>query len=132
MDKERWTQEQCREIEGHMKENRNRQVYKLLKKIDKKWTPTQSIIKDNNGKILQDKGDIKQRWIDYCSELYQDTAKEDTVTTDLEAISPSSIDDQPGRSYPARGSGVSHQTIETKQDPRQIWHGWGGHTSGRN
>jgi len=51
MDKERWLQE----IEGNVKENRSRQVYKLLKKMNKKLTPTQSIIKDKNGKILQDK-----------------------------------------------------------------------------
>jgi len=36
MDKERWLQEQCREIEGNAKENRSQQVYTLLKKINKK------------------------------------------------------------------------------------------------
>jgi len=32
---------------------------------NKKWTPTQSIIKDKNGKILQDKEETKQRWTEY-------------------------------------------------------------------
>jgi len=45
------------------------------------------IIKGKNGKILQDKEETKQRWTEYCSELYKDTAKEGTVT-------PPSIDDQ--------------------------------------
>jgi len=94
VDKERWLQEQCREIKGKAKENRSQKVYRLLKKIYKKWTPTQSTIKDNNGKILQDEEETKQWWTEYCSELYRDTAKEDTVTPELEAITPLSIDDQ--------------------------------------
>jgi len=34
--------------------------------------------------------------------------------------------------YPARGSGESHQTTETKQEPGHRWNSWGGYTSGRN
>jgi len=130
MDKVRWLQKQCREIEGNAKENSSRQVYKLLKKINKTWTPTQSIIKDNNGKILQDREETKQRWTEYCSELYKDTAKEDTVKSELEAISPLVL--MTRGSYPARGSGESRQTTETKQEPGHGWHRWGGYTCGRN
>jgi hypothetical protein len=60
MDKEMWLQEQCQEIVKHAGDSRNRQVFKLMKKLTRKWQPTQSVIKDKNGKISQGKEETQQ------------------------------------------------------------------------
>ena len=50
---------------------------------------------DKNGKILMDKEEIKERWTEYCSELYtdKDIINQERVE-DLEKISPPPRDDE--------------------------------------
>ena len=47
----------------------------------------------NSGNILQDKEETKQRWTEYCSELYKDSNESDTVSPELEEIAPPPTDD---------------------------------------
>ncbi len=58
------------------------------------WKPKQSAIKDKNGKMLQDKAEVKKRWTEYCSGLYTDRGNSDTVITELDQISPPPNEDE--------------------------------------
>jgi len=66
-------------------DNRGREAYKLTKQINRSWKPKQSALKDKNGKMLQGKEKVKQRWTEYCSGLYTDSGNSDTVIAALRA-----------------------------------------------
>ena len=93
-DKEKWLQEKCRDIEKLAGDNRSREAYKLIKQINRSWKPKQSAIKDKNGKMLQEKKEVKKRWTEYCSGLYTDSGNSDTVIAELDQISPPPNDDE--------------------------------------
>jgi hypothetical protein len=94
MDKEEWLRGQCRDIEKFADDNRGREAYKLINQINRSWKPKQSAIKDKNGKMLQDKEEVKKRWTEYCSGLYTDSGNSDTVIAELDRISPPPNDDE--------------------------------------
>lgn len=94
LDKEEWLQEKCRDIEKLAGENRGREAYKLIKQINRSWKSKQSAIKDKNGKMLQEKEEVKKRWTEYCSGLYTDSGNSDTVIAELDQISPPPNDDE--------------------------------------
>ena len=48
-------------IEESAANNRCRQSYQLIKKLCRTWKPGQRAIADRNGKIFQDKEEIKKR-----------------------------------------------------------------------
>ncbi len=58
------------------------------------WKPKQSEIKDKNGKMLQDKVEVKKRWTEYCSGLYTDRGNSDTIITELDQITPPPNEDE--------------------------------------
>ncbi|XP_016299301.1 uncharacterized protein LOC107656114 [Sinocyclocheilus anshuiensis] len=93
-DKEEWLQRQCQEIERLAGDNRSREAYKLINQINRAWKPKQSAIEDKNGKMLQDKAEVKKRWTEYCRGLYTDRANSDTVITELDQISPPPNEDE--------------------------------------
>src|SRR6266536_4583295 len=94
-DKQDWLEKQCSDIEKYSGEHRSREVYKLVKNINRKWQPRQTAIKDKQGKILMDKEETQKRWTEYCRELYQDSDQENTVLLqELEKISPPLKDDK--------------------------------------
>ena len=94
-DKQEWLDKQCKDIEIYRGEFKSREVYKLIKNLNRKWQPINSAIKDKNGKILMDKEEIKTRWTEYCSELYKDTDEENRDLLDeLEQISPPAREDE--------------------------------------
>lgn len=91
LDKARWLEQQCEDIERYHGECRTREVYKLIKNINKKWQPRLTAIKDDNGTVLMEKSQILQRWTKYCSALYEEQLDHDTAAEtikELEAISP--------------------------------------------
>ena len=93
-DKENWLKEQHSSIENATLNNRCRQTYQLIKKINKTWKPRQTAIADKHGKILQDKGEVKKRWTEYCSELYKITEDNSEIIRELEEITPPSREDE--------------------------------------
>ena len=93
-DKEEWIQKRCQDIEELAGGNRSREAYKLIKQINRVWKPKQSAIKDKNGKMLQDKADIRKRWTEYCSGLYTDDGNSDAVVKELDQISPPPNEDE--------------------------------------
>ena len=93
-DKQLWLEKQCEDIERYAGEYRTREVFKLIRSINRKWQPKQTAIRDKQGRILMDKEKIKNRWTEYCSELYCETEQTDKdLLEELKAISPPNEDD---------------------------------------
>ena len=93
-DKEEWIQRRCQDIEKLAGGNRSREAYKLINQISRTWKPKQSAIKDKNGKMLQEKADVKKRWTEYCSGLYTDGGNSDFVVKELDQIAPPPNEDE--------------------------------------
>lgn len=94
-DKQKWLDKQCSDIEKYMGEYKTKEVFKLVKNINRKWQPKQAAIKDKEGKILMDREKTKQRWTEYCSDLYKNTDPENReLLEELEMISPPPKDDE--------------------------------------
>ena len=93
-DKEEWIQRRCQDIEELAGGNRSREAYKLINQINRAWKPKQSAIKDKNGKMLQDKAEVKKRWTEYCSGLYTDGGNNEAVVNELDKISPPPNEDE--------------------------------------
>ena len=69
-------------------------MYKTIKSITKKGNKTSSNIKDKNNKVLDKEEEVKQRWKDYYSELYNTPRQNDR--TILEEIPPNiNVDEEP-------------------------------------
>jgi len=93
-DKQDWLEGQCLEIEQNMGEvSKIREAYKLVKSVTRTWQVKQSAIKDKEGKTIMDKENTKQRWTEYCSELYKEDGQDyiDALGT-LLSISPPQLD----------------------------------------
>jgi hypothetical protein len=93
-DKNNWLQEQCQAIQRHAENNRTRETFKMIKKINRKWQPNRSSIKDKEGKMLQDREEIKTRWTEYCRTLYQDTETNYSTVIEMEKTAPPPAEDQ--------------------------------------
>jgi hypothetical protein len=94
-DKENWLQKQCCDIEKYAGEYKTREVFKLIKTINRKWQPKQTAIRDKYGNTLMDKEKIKERWTEYCSELYSETeVTNKKLLEELREITPPAEDDE--------------------------------------
>src|SRR5437870_2544160 len=60
-DKQEWLEQQCKNIEQCAGERKSREVYKLVKSVNRKWQSKTTAVKDKNEKILMDKEEIKER-----------------------------------------------------------------------
>src|SRR6218665_1833422 len=87
-DKEEWLQGRCRMLERCMGENRTIETYKPIKQLNRKWTSTQRMIKDKNGKIIQVGEETKKRWTEYCSGLYSNNENNKELVDELHRIAP--------------------------------------------
>ena len=90
-DKQNWIEKQCSNIEQFAGEYKTREVYKLIKSINRKWQPRQTAIKNKDGKILMNREETKERWTEYCIDLYSETEtdpKNKDLLNELEMISP--------------------------------------------
>jgi len=66
-------EDKCNDIQKYHAEYRTREVYKLIKDLSKKWQAKTSAIKYKNGKPIMERETVKDRWTEYCSELYEIT-----------------------------------------------------------
>jgi hypothetical protein len=85
-DKEHWIHEQA---DKGLNIGNTRQAYSLIKMLGKKPTPRLNVLRNQEGTMLQSKEEIKQRWTQYCSDLYRDPGGGDEVVQELEGITPS-------------------------------------------
>jgi hypothetical protein len=93
-DKENWLHEQCKNIEQHHGHHRTHEMYQLIKKISRSWQPKLASIRNKDGKMLQDKEEIKNRWTEYCRTLYQDTGTAKNTVDELEKLAPPPSEDE--------------------------------------
>ena len=77
--KEKWLDEQCKEIEDLEKRD-TRMMYNKIREItQKKGSINGRAIKDKDGKVLMETEAIKERWEEYIKELFEDERQEEEV-----------------------------------------------------
>ena len=59
-----------------------------MREITGKWVPKTDATKDKAGRTLTESDDIKQRWAEYCSELYEGDDEEQTEEIIFESVEP--------------------------------------------
>jgi Reverse transcriptase (RNA-dependent DNA polymerase) len=78
-------------VEKYHGEHKTREVFKLMRNINRQWQPRQVTIRDENNKVLTEEREILERWTRYCSSLYKEqrdeTAAKELIET-LEKITP--------------------------------------------
>jgi len=97
-DKQDWIDKQCSEMEKYAGQHKTREVYKMVKNFTRRWQPRQSAIKDKEGNILMEKEKVRNRWTEYCRELYEDKEKTNgelrELVQELKDISPPQRNDE--------------------------------------
>ena len=69
--REKWWEEQCRELELLQEQGRSDLVYGKIKSLGKKQNMGRgSTIKSKDGRLLEDAEDQRKRWKEYVEELY--------------------------------------------------------------
>src|ERR1043165_900868 len=69
--REEWWKERCTELEILQEQGRHDLVYGKIKSLEKKKNMGRgNTIKDKDGRLLEDSGDIRKRWKEYVEELY--------------------------------------------------------------
>ena len=68
--KERWINEQCREVEEGMSKGNSKKAYKTLKLLTKIQQNKTTVIEDKDGNLLTESSEVLNRWAEYCKELY--------------------------------------------------------------
>ncbi|KAI5728729.1 hypothetical protein M8J77_020289 [Diaphorina citri] len=81
--KETWLRALHQEIEQNLKEGKMEKAYGLINKYFKQKKMNGNTIKDENGRLLFDNGQIAKRWKDYIENLYNET--EELVDLEEEA-----------------------------------------------
>jgi len=97
-DRTKWLEQQCEELDRNYGEGKLREVYKMIRNVNREWQPKLSAIRDRQGKILTDKKEIRKRWSEYCSELYSEQPEQEITKREIEElrkISPPGTDREP-------------------------------------
>jgi len=85
-DYENWCNNNCDELEQLQKTHQTHGLHKKIKELTRgiKVADKSTSIKNKNGRLLTDIDDVRNRWAEYCSELYNhDTKPDDTVLAGL-------------------------------------------------
>ena len=81
-------------MEQHYGHHRTHETYKLLRKISGSWQPKMASIRNKDGKMPQDKEEIKNRWTEYCRTLYQNPDTNEDTVFELERLAPPPLEDK--------------------------------------
>ena len=73
-DQRNFVERKCDEIEKAR--NDSRKVFSLVKELTQKSSTRSDVINDRTGNTLTESADIKNRWAEYCTDLYQDDPQE--------------------------------------------------------
>jgi exonuclease III len=85
-DYENWCNENCEQLERLQNSHQTHGLHKKIKELTRgtKITSKSVTIKDKNGEILTTERDVRERWGEYCSDLYNYNIKtDDAVLEDL-------------------------------------------------
>ena len=80
-DKEKYLNEQCQKVEHCSINNTTKELYQGVRNITRKFKPMVDTIKSEDGLVLCDGKEVKDRWNQYCSNLYK--KNEDLTTTSI-------------------------------------------------
>ena len=70
-DKEKFINEQCRHIEENSIANSLKDLYQVVRRLTRKFNPRIDTVKDEDGTVLCESDEVKQRWKQYCCNLYK-------------------------------------------------------------
>ena len=70
-DKKAFLSDQCKEIEGHNRMGKTRDLFKKIRDTKGTFHAKMGSIKDRNGRDLTEAEDTKKRWQEYTEELYK-------------------------------------------------------------
>ena len=71
--KEQWLEGKCQEAEDSAKKQDTKRLYQMVKEICGNACTKTAAIKDKDGKLLESRTDIKNRWKEYFEKLYNET-----------------------------------------------------------
>lgn len=80
--KEKYYEDKCKEIEMLDKVH-SQLLYQKIKELRPKGSRALHNVKSKQGKILEEKEEVLERWAEYVEELYKDDSKEDADMGDL-------------------------------------------------
>ena len=95
-DKVKYINEHCKAIEQNSITNTTKDLYRIVKNLTRKFRPTVDAIKDENGKILNDGPDIRNRWKSFCEDLYR---RNNTISSELPNASYENVELEPSPLY---------------------------------
>ena len=68
-DKKAFIERKCEDLESSVGDSKK--LFQTVKDVTRKWAPTTDVINYENGKTLTESDDIKRRWVEYSSMLYE-------------------------------------------------------------
>ena len=86
MAKETWIQGQSQEMEACIRKNNSKKAYQLVKDLTTEKQGNSTTIQDKSGKCLTKENEIRNRWTEYCSDLYNYEPDGDPIVLDCPQI----------------------------------------------
>ena len=83
-DKDRQIKDLCKNIEDNWVTNSTKDLYQGVKKLTNKFRPTVDNIKDIDNKVLCEGEEVKNRWKQYCYDLYKKNNNIITIITNTD------------------------------------------------
>ena len=77
-DMSNFIEEKCKELEKLKQRGDSKKIFQTVKELTGKWTPRMDVINDGEGNTLTETEDIKSRWVEYSTKLFE--AKDDQHT----------------------------------------------------
>ena len=68
-DKRNYIEKKCDEIERGKDDSKT--TFGIVKELTKKWVPRMDVINDEDGNTLTESDDIKKRWVQYSTKLFE-------------------------------------------------------------
>ena len=65
-----WIGEQCSETKSNLRKNNTKRAYQLVEDLTTVKKGKATTIQDRSGKCRTEEQEILNKWIEYCSELY--------------------------------------------------------------
>ena len=81
-DKKKYIEDKCEQIENNFSKNRSRDAYNIIKSLTKRFQPKTVVIKDENGNVLTESGQIFDRWKRYCENMFANTSEPKQTAVD--------------------------------------------------
>ena len=68
--KEKWIEDQCAELDSHMRDGKSRLAFQAIKKLTNRKIAPVTAVEDKNGELITKDEEVLERWSEYCEELY--------------------------------------------------------------